>query len=97
MLGRPGERFLLLGMLVYNKEGKLCLEDADGSVQLDISKLASLPHLTLLSAHILQDAPGDGIFTEGSFALVEGEYNEDDSLEVIAMGQPPCESRETSR
>lgn len=48
MLGRPGERFLLLGMLVYNKEGKLCLEDADGSVQLDLSKLASLPHLTLV-------------------------------------------------
>ncbi|KAF8351368.1 DNA polymerase alpha/epsilon subunit B-domain-containing protein [Amanita rubescens] len=82
MLGRAGERFLLLGMLVYNKEGKLCLEDADGSVQLDLSKLGE---------------PGDGIFTEGCFALVEGEYNEDDTLEVIAMGQPPCEPRETSR
>lgn len=48
MLGRPGERFLLLGMLVYNKEGKLCLEDADGSVQLDLSKLVSLPRLTIV-------------------------------------------------
>ncbi|KAM6495797.1 DNA polymerase alpha/epsilon subunit B domain containing protein [Amanita muscaria] len=82
MLGRPGERFLLMGMLTYNKEGKLCLEDGDGIVRLDISKL---------------DEPGDGIFTEGCFALVEGEYNDDDMLEVIAMGQPPCESRETSR
>ncbi|KAF8639903.1 hypothetical protein AX17_001154 [Amanita inopinata Kibby_2008] len=82
MLGRWGERFLLLGMLAHNKEGNLCLEDADGSVQLDLSKL---------------DEPGDGLFTEGCFALVEGEYNEDNSLEVIAMGQPPCEPRETAR
>ena len=51
----------------------------------------------LLTAYFIQDEPGDGIFTEGSFALVEGEYNEDDTLEVVAMGQPPCESRETSR
>lgn len=39
LLGRFGERFLLLGMLAYNKEGKLCLEDADGSVELDFSTL----------------------------------------------------------
>lgn len=39
LLGRPGERFLLLGMLAHNKEGKLCIEDADGSVELDFSKL----------------------------------------------------------
>ncbi|PFH52811.1 hypothetical protein AMATHDRAFT_56291 [Amanita thiersii Skay4041] len=82
MLGRAGERFLLLGMLAHNKEGKLCLEDADGSVPLDLSTL---------------DEPGDGIFTEGCFALVEGEYSEDGNLEVIAMGQPPCETRETAR
>jgi DNA polymerase epsilon subunit 2 len=53
--------------------------------------------LVLAPTYILQDEPGDGIFTEGCFALVEGEYNDDDMLEVIAMGQPPCESRETSR
>jgi hypothetical protein len=41
LLGRFGERFLLLGMLAYNKEGKLCLEDADGSVELDFSTLVS--------------------------------------------------------
>ena len=35
-------------MLAYNKEGKLCLEDADGSVELDFSTLASdaIPFLT---------------------------------------------------
>ncbi|THV08446.1 DNA polymerase epsilon, subunit B [Dendrothele bispora CBS 962.96] len=82
LLGRAGERFLLLGMLTRSKEGKLCLEDADGSVELDFSTL---------------DEPGDGLFTEGSFALVEGEYTVDATLEIIAIGQPPCESRQTAR
>ncbi|KAJ6539447.1 epsilon DNA polymerase [Mycena capillaripes] len=82
LLGRAGERFLLLGMLAHNKEGKLCIEDADGSVELDFSKL---------------DEPGDGLFTEGCFALVEGEYTEEGNLEIIAIGQPPCEPRETAR
>lgn len=39
LLGRAGERFLLLGMLAHNMEGKLCLEDAEGDVVLDVSKL----------------------------------------------------------
>ncbi|EIN10433.1 DNA polymerase epsilon subunit B [Punctularia strigosozonata HHB-11173 SS5] len=82
LLGRPGERFLLLGMLAHNKEGKLCLEDADGSVELDFSQL---------------DQPSEGLFTEGSFALVEGDYTDDATLIVIAIGHPPCESRETAR
>ncbi|KAF8663414.1 hypothetical protein AX16_000986 [Volvariella volvacea WC 439] len=82
LLGRPGERFLLLGMLAHNQEGKICLEDADGSVVLDFSKL---------------DEPGDGLFTEGCFALVEGEYTNEATLEIIAIGQPPCEPREVAR
>lgn len=41
LLGRAGERFLLLGMLAHNKEGKVCLEDSDGRVELDFSKLVS--------------------------------------------------------
>ncbi|KIK68037.1 hypothetical protein GYMLUDRAFT_238205 [Collybiopsis luxurians FD-317 M1] len=82
LLGRAGERFLLLGMLTRSKEGKLCLEDGDGSVELDFSHL---------------DEPGDGLFTEGCFALVEGEYTDESKLQIIAVGQPPCESRETAR
>jgi hypothetical protein len=42
LLGRAGDRFLLLGMLGHSKEGKLSLEDLDGSVELDFSKLVSL-------------------------------------------------------
>jgi hypothetical protein len=39
LLGRAGERFLLFGMLIHSKEGKLCLEDLDGVVELDFSQL----------------------------------------------------------
>ncbi|KAH9938205.1 DNA polymerase epsilon subunit B [Fomitopsis serialis] len=82
LLGRSKERFLLFGMLSHNKEGKLCLEDQDGSVELDFSLL---------------DQPSEGLFTEGCFALVEGDYTEDATLSVIAVGHPPCESRESAR
>lgn len=46
---------------------------------------------------LTKDDPGEGLYTEGSVALVEGEYTEDGVLEVIAIGQPPCEDRETAR
>ncbi|CAL1700805.1 unnamed protein product [Somion occarium] len=82
LLGRAGERFLLFGMLAHSKEGKLCLEDEDGRVELDFSQL---------------DQPSEGLFTEGCFALIEGDYTEDATLVVIAIGHPPCESRDTAR
>ncbi|KAF5333197.1 hypothetical protein D9611_002432 [Ephemerocybe angulata] len=82
LLGRAGERFLLLGMLAHNKEGKVCLEDSDGRVELDFSKL---------------DEPGEGFFTDGCFVLVEGEYTEEATLDIIAIGQPPCEPRDVAR
>ena len=41
LLGRAGDRFLLLGMLTHSKEGKLSIEDADGTVELDFSQLVS--------------------------------------------------------
>ncbi|KAI0771567.1 epsilon DNA polymerase [Trametes elegans] len=82
LLGRAGDRFLLFGMLALSKEGKLCLEDQDGVVELDFSQL---------------DQPSEGLFTEGCLALVEGDYTEDATLLVIAIGHPPCESREAAR
>lgn len=39
LLGRAGQRFLLFGMLSHTKEGKLCLEDQDGIVELDFSQM----------------------------------------------------------
>ncbi|KAI0081719.1 epsilon DNA polymerase [Panus rudis PR-1116 ss-1] len=82
LLGRAGQRFLLFGMLAHSKEGKICLEDEDGLVELDFSQL---------------DQPSEGLFTEGCFALVEGDYTEDATLIVIAIGHPPCESRDAAR
>jgi DNA polymerase epsilon subunit 2 len=41
LLGRAGHRFLLFGMLIHSKEGKLCLEDLDGVVELDFSQLVT--------------------------------------------------------
>ncbi|KAJ3512535.1 hypothetical protein NLJ89_g3461 [Agrocybe chaxingu] len=46
---------------------------------------------------LVTDEPGDGLFSEGCFALVEGEYTEEATLEIIAIGQPPCETRATAR
>lgn len=102
LLGRAGERFLLFGMLVHSKEGKLCLEDLDGVVELDFSQLVGSIGLTLafwikLTFARQQDQPSEGLFTEGSFALVEGDYTDNATLCVIAIGHPPCESRETAR
>ncbi|EIW62011.1 epsilon DNA polymerase [Trametes versicolor FP-101664 SS1] len=82
LLGRAGDRFLLFGMLTHSKEGKLCLEDPDGLVELDFTQL---------------EQPSEGLFTEGCLALVEGDYTEDGTLLVIAIGHPPCESREAAR
>jgi hypothetical protein len=51
-----------------------------------------------LLMHLMnQDQPSEGLFTEGTFALVEGDYTENATLAVIAIGHPPCESRETAR
>ncbi|KIP10726.1 hypothetical protein PHLGIDRAFT_22162 [Phlebiopsis gigantea 11061_1 CR5-6] len=82
LLGRAGQRFLLFGMLTHSKEGKLCLEDEDGAVALDFSQL---------------DQPSEGLFTEGCFALIEGDYTDEANLMVIAIGHPPCENREAAR
>ncbi|TDL29547.1 epsilon DNA polymerase [Rickenella mellea] len=82
LLGRAGDRFLLFGLLNYSKEGKLCLEDSDGKVELDLSQL---------------DAPSEGLFTDGCFILAEGDYTEDETFKVIAIGHPPCERRETAQ
>lgn len=45
----------------------------------------------------MQDQPSEGLFTEGAFALVEGDYTDESTFVVIAIGHPPCENRETAR
>lgn len=81
LLGRQGQRFLLFGMLSTSSDGRYELEDADGTVGLD-----------------LHDAiPGEGIFTEGSLILVEGEYTVEERIHVFALGHPPSETRAQAR
>jgi hypothetical protein len=41
--------------------------------------------------------PSEGLFTEGAFVLVEGEYTDEEVLSVIAIGHPPSERRSVSR
>ncbi|KAG8960600.1 DNA-directed DNA polymerase epsilon, subunit B [Tulasnella sp. 419] len=81
LLGRAGQRFLLFGMLAHAQDGRLCLEDLEGRVVLDIT----------------ETGPSEGLFTEGCFVLVEGDYTEEEILQVIAMGHPPSERREVAR
>ncbi|KAF8525322.1 epsilon DNA polymerase [Gautieria morchelliformis] len=82
LLGRTGVDFLLFGMLAHNQEGKLCLEDLDGKVALDVT----------IEAHT-----SEGFFTDGCFALVEGTYTDEEVLLVNAIGHPPCERRAETR
>ncbi|XP_014671894.1 PREDICTED: DNA polymerase epsilon subunit 2-like [Priapulus caudatus] len=71
---------IVLGMLTQVKEGKLYLEDPTGAVQLDLSTT---------SFH-------QGLFTENSFVLAEGWY-EDSIFHVNALGFPPAEPARTTR
>jgi len=41
LLGRAGQLFLLFGMLSRDPQGKLCLEDGDGRVVLDMEDAVS--------------------------------------------------------
>ncbi|EST05432.1 DNA polymerase alpha/epsilon, subunit B [Kalmanozyma brasiliensis GHG001] len=81
LLGRQGQRFLLFGMLSTSSDGRYELEDADGTVGLDLENAI----------------PGEGIFTEGSLILVEGEYTQEERIRVFAIGHPPSETRAQAR
>ena len=40
---------------------------------------------------------GEGLFTEGAYVLVEGQYTAEETLQVLALGHPPSEPRESAR
>jgi len=46
---------------------------------------------------ILFKGPSEGLFTEGCFVLVEGDYSDEETLVVIAIGHPPSERRAAAR
>lgn len=47
LLGRQGQLFLLFGMLSRNPEGRLCLEDGEGAVVLDMEDAVSRHRVVL--------------------------------------------------
>ncbi|RKP37233.1 DNA polymerase alpha/epsilon subunit B-domain-containing protein, partial [Dimargaris cristalligena] len=75
--GRDGESFMLFGMLSQLEEGALSLEDRYKSIKLDLSRISAQNQST-------------GLFTENSFVLVEGLY-EDGLFHAEAIGLPPPE------
>lgn len=81
LLGRQGEHCLLFGRLSTSADGTYILEDTEGYVPLDLH----------------QAVAGEGIFTEGAYVLIEGEYTNSEQLRVWAMGHPPSERREDAR
>lgn len=88
-------------MLTHAQDGRLCLEDPEGKVILDISETVGYPRLAsfcLIDAYTAHSqGPSEGLFTEGCFVLVEGDYTEDEIFQVIAMGHPPSEKRVAAR
>ena len=85
-------------MLAHNKEGKLCLEDDDGVVEIDMSELVRMSESHSYQAESFgQEAPEDGLFTEGCFAMAEGVYTENSTFMLSALGHPPCETRTLAR
>lgn len=81
LLGRQGQHCLLFGRLSTAADGTYILEDTEGHVPLDLT----------------QAVAGEGIFTEGAYVLIEGEYTRAETLRVWAMGHPPSERREDAR
>ncbi|KAI8349192.1 DNA polymerase alpha/epsilon subunit B-domain-containing protein [Choanephora cucurbitarum] len=78
LIGHDGEDFVLFGMLTQMEEGKIHLEDEDAHIEL-----------------VVNEADYDyGLFTDGSFVLVEGRYGLDHRFHVTEINLPPAESRE---
>ncbi|XP_022115416.2 DNA polymerase epsilon subunit 2 [Pieris rapae] len=76
---RKVDDVVVLGLLTQLTEGKYYLEDPTGSVLLDMS----------------QTRYHSGLFTENSYVLVEG-YFEDKTLHVMGLVLPPSETRAIS-
>ncbi|GAA6030941.1 hypothetical protein JCM8097_008948 [Rhodosporidiobolus ruineniae] len=78
LLGRQGGHFLIFGLLTRMEDGEFYLEDLDDKVKLDLSEAT----------------PESGLFTEGSFVLVDGDYTHESVFRVSEIGHPPSERRD---
>ncbi|KAI9340311.1 DNA polymerase alpha/epsilon subunit B-domain-containing protein [Obelidium mucronatum] len=75
---KPGS-YLLFGMLTQMSEGKHHLEDPGAYIELEFT------------GKIQTTA---GLFTHNCFVLVEGEYTDRKTFNVVMMGLPPSETRD---
>ncbi|ORX58322.1 hypothetical protein DM01DRAFT_254213 [Hesseltinella vesiculosa] len=80
LIGHDTERFTLFGMLTQLEENRYHLEDDDGNIELN---LANMTYDT-------------GLFTDGTFVLVTGIYENDRPFEVQDITFPPAEPRLTT-
>ncbi|GAA6004474.1 DNA polymerase epsilon noncatalytic subunit [Rhodotorula paludigena] len=78
LLGRQGGHFLIFGLLTRMEDGEFYLEDLDDKVKLNLSEAT----------------PESGLFTEGSFVLVDGDYTHESIFKVAEIGHPPSERRD---
>lgn len=102
LLGRQGGHFLIFGLLTRLQDGALYLEDLDDKVELDLSDAvralsSSQENIEADAAGIVEQTPESGLFTEGSFVLVDGDYTADSVFRVHEMGHPPSERRSDAR
>lgn len=77
LLGRHGQRFLLLGVL-GGEPGEYTLEDPSDSIPLDLAQAVATS-----GAH----------YTTGMVLLCDGIYLNAGKFYVLSVGQPPCERR----
>ncbi|ODQ78431.1 hypothetical protein BABINDRAFT_162658 [Babjeviella inositovora NRRL Y-12698] len=79
LLGRHGQRFLLMGLLTRNANGNWSLQDHSDAIELDIS----------------QALPSEGsYFAPGAILLADGIYSNTGTFHVSTIGHPPAEKRE---
>ncbi len=106
LLGRQSGHFLIFGLLMRREDGAYCLEDLDDKVELDLSECVRSPArvssitnelVADQSRSLLVQTPESGLFTEGSFVLLDGTYTDDSIFKVDEMGHPPGEQRAEAR
>ena len=73
LLGRSGSEHLLLGLLTLSPTGNLTIGDLTGSIPLDVQ-------------HASLDPPDSAWFTPGMIVVVNGMYEEDESMSGESLG-----------
>lgn len=80
MLGMVGHPRIVIGCITQTEDGRFSIEDLSASLRLDLSE-------AVVAA---------GFITENSIVVAEGQLQHNGTFKVMAMGQPPIESREAS-